>query len=105
LKTIPTQLLQRGVEGIITIVIGRHGRHVLRITVVFVDLPNSKFPEPITNLKRQRLAAMGEAAAHSMVGNRGKERPPHSHFPRSRTLVDFYQPENRGHGCTNSMRR
>lgn len=65
-----TQLLQRGVEGIITIDT-RPPRppRSFALPVVFVDLPNSKFPEPITNLKRQRLAAMGEAAAHSMVGH------------------------------------
>ena len=62
-----TQLLQRGVEGIITI--DTTPPRSFALPVVFVDLPNSKFPEPITNLKRQRLAAMGEAAANSIVGH------------------------------------
>jgi hypothetical protein len=62
-----TQLLQRGVEGIITI--DTTPPRSFALPVVFVDLPNSKFPEPITNLKRHRLAAMGEAAANSIVGH------------------------------------
>lgn len=62
-----TQLLQRGVEGIITI--DTTPLRSFGLPVVFVDLPNSSLPEPITTLKRQRLAAMGEAAANSIVAH------------------------------------
>jgi DNA-binding LacI/PurR family transcriptional regulator len=62
-----TPLLQRGVEGIITIDTTR--LRPFGLPVVFVDLPNSRLPEPITTLKRQRLAAMGEAAANSIVAH------------------------------------
>lgn len=60
------QLLQRGVEGVIAI--DATPPRSFSLPVVFVDLPVSNFPEPITNLKRPRLAAMGEAAAQSMLG-------------------------------------
>jgi hypothetical protein len=59
------QLLQRGVEGIITI--DTTPPRSFALPVVSVDLPNFKFLEPITSLKRQQLAAMGEAAANSIV--------------------------------------
>jgi DNA-binding LacI/PurR family transcriptional regulator len=62
-----TQLLQRGVEGIITIDTAR--LRSFGLPVVFVDLPNSRLPEPITTPKRQRLAAMGETAANSIVAH------------------------------------
>jgi DNA-binding LacI/PurR family transcriptional regulator len=58
-------LLQRGVEGVITIDVTRF--KVFPLPLVWVDLPGSQFPEPITPLKRQRLAAMGEAAAQSLL--------------------------------------
>ncbi len=61
------QLLQRGVEGVIAI--DSTAPRSVALPVVCVDLPTSMFPEPITNLKRQRLAAIGEAAAKSIVGN------------------------------------
>jgi len=62
-----TQLVQRGVEGVITI--DATPPRSFALPLVLVDLPNSKFPDPITNLKRQRLTAMGEAAAQSMLGH------------------------------------
>jgi len=34
---------------------------------VLVDLPNSKISRPHHHLKRQRLTAMGEAAAQAML--------------------------------------
>jgi hypothetical protein len=61
------QLLQRGVEGMITI--DTIPPRSFALPVVFIDLPSAKLPEPITSLKRERLAAMGGAAAQSMLGH------------------------------------
>jgi DNA-binding LacI/PurR family transcriptional regulator len=58
-------LLERGVEGVITI--GVSPGKVFALPLVWVDLPGWQFPEPITPLKRQRLAAMGGAAAQSLL--------------------------------------
>ena len=60
------QLLQRGVEGVITIDITTP--RSFTVPVVFMDLPATEFPEPMTPLKRQRLTAMGEVAAQSAIG-------------------------------------
>jgi len=40
---------------------------VFALPLVWVELPGWHFPEPITPLKRQRLAAMGGAAAQSLL--------------------------------------
>jgi DNA-binding LacI/PurR family transcriptional regulator len=58
-------LLQRGVEGVISIAATLPKTTALPL--VFVDLPVCDLPEPITPLKRERLLAMGEAAAHSLL--------------------------------------
>jgi hypothetical protein len=60
-------LLQRGAEGVISIT--RTLPRSFALPVVLVDLPDSEFPELITDLKCQQLAAMGEAAAQSMLGH------------------------------------
>ncbi len=60
------QLLQREFEGIISIANTRAQSFAL--PVVFVDLPDSSFAGPITGPKQQQLAAMGEAAAQSVLG-------------------------------------
>jgi hypothetical protein len=59
------QLLQRGVEGVISI--DASLPKSLALPVVFIDLPASDLPEPVTPLKRERLLAMGEAAVHSLI--------------------------------------
>jgi len=61
------QLLQRGVEGVITI--DTTPPRAFALLAVFVDLPNSVFAGAIANLKRERLAAMGEAAAQTLLGH------------------------------------
>jgi hypothetical protein len=50
-------LLQRGVEGVITIDVTPFNG--FPHPWVLVDLPGSQFPQPITPLKRQRLARHG----------------------------------------------
>jgi len=60
-----SQLLQRGIEGIITV--DATLPKSMTLPVVFIDLPASDLPEPITVLKRERLLAMGEAAAQSLL--------------------------------------
>jgi LacI family transcriptional regulator len=61
------QLLQRGVEGVITI--DTTPPRTFALPAVFVDLPHSVFAGAIANLKRERLAAMGEAAAQTLLGH------------------------------------
>jgi DNA-binding LacI/PurR family transcriptional regulator len=67
LESHSVQLLQRGAEGVISIT--RTLPRSFALPVVLVDLPDSEFPELITDLKCQQLAAMGEAAAQSMLGH------------------------------------
>ena len=59
------QLLQRGIEGVISIdaTLSRS----IGLPVVFIDLPATDLPEPITEPKKERLVAMGEAAAQSLL--------------------------------------
>jgi DNA-binding LacI/PurR family transcriptional regulator len=59
------QLLQRGIEGVISI--DATLSKSMSLPVVFVDLPATDLPEPITPLKKERLLAMGEAAAQSLL--------------------------------------
>jgi DNA-binding LacI/PurR family transcriptional regulator len=59
------QLQQRGIEGVISI--DATVPKSLALPLVFIDLPASDLPEPITPLKRERLLAMGEAAAQSLL--------------------------------------
>jgi DNA-binding LacI/PurR family transcriptional regulator len=59
------QFLQRGIEGVITI--DATPPRSLALPLVFIDLPYSDVPEPITHLRRERLTAMGEAAAQSLL--------------------------------------
>jgi len=59
------ELLQRGIEGVISI--DATWPKSLALPLVFIDLPASDLPEPITPLKRERLLAMGEAAAQSLL--------------------------------------
>jgi DNA-binding LacI/PurR family transcriptional regulator len=59
------QLLQRGIEGVISI--DATLPKSLTLPLVFIDLPASDLPEPITPLKRERLLAMGETAAQSLL--------------------------------------
>jgi hypothetical protein len=59
------QLLQRGIEGIISI--DATLPKLMPLPLVFIDLPATDLPEPITPLKRERLLAMGEAAAQSLL--------------------------------------
>lgn len=59
------QLLQRGIEGVISI--DATLPKSLALPLVFIDLPASDLPEPVTPLKRERLLAMGEAAAQSLL--------------------------------------
>ena len=59
------QLLQRGIEGVISI--DASLPKSLALPLVFVDLPAGDSPEPITTLKRERLLALGEAAAQSLL--------------------------------------
>lgn len=59
------QLLQRGVESIVAI--DATPPSSFAVPIVFIDLPACNVPQPITNLKRQRLTAMGEAAAQSAL--------------------------------------
>jgi DNA-binding LacI/PurR family transcriptional regulator len=60
-----SQLLQRGIEGIISV--GATLPKSMTLPLVFIDLPASDLPEPITVLKRERLLAMAEAAAQSLL--------------------------------------
>jgi DNA-binding LacI/PurR family transcriptional regulator len=59
------QLLQRGIEGVISI--DATLSKSTGLPVVFIDLPAAELPEPITPLKKERLVAMGEAAAQSLL--------------------------------------
>lgn len=59
------QLLQRGVEGVISI--DATLPRSLALPLVFIDLPATDGPEPIPALKREHLVAMGEAAAQSLL--------------------------------------
>jgi hypothetical protein len=58
------QLLQRGIEGVITI--DATPPKSMALPTVFIDLP-SDLPESVTHLKRERLIAMGETAAQSLL--------------------------------------
>jgi DNA-binding LacI/PurR family transcriptional regulator len=60
-----SQLLQRGIEGVISI--DAILPNSMTLPLVFIDLPATDMPEPIMPLKRERLLAMGEAAAQSLV--------------------------------------
>jgi DNA-binding LacI/PurR family transcriptional regulator len=60
-----SQLLQRGIEGVISI--DATLPKSMALPLVFIDLPATDLPEPITPLKRERLLAMGEAAAQSLL--------------------------------------
>lgn len=60
-----SQLLQRGIEGIISI--DATLPKSMTLPLVFIDLPATDPPEPVTVLKRERLHAMGEAAAQSLL--------------------------------------
>jgi len=60
-----SQLLQRGIEGVITI--EATPPKWVALPQAFVDLPSNDVPEPVTHLKRERLTAMGEAAAQSLL--------------------------------------
>lgn len=60
-----TQFLQHGIEGVITI--DSTPPKSVALPMVFIDLPSCDLPEPVTPLKRERLAAMGEAAAQSLL--------------------------------------
>jgi DNA-binding LacI/PurR family transcriptional regulator len=60
-----SQLLQRGIEGMISI--DAMLPKSVALPLVFIDLPATDLPEPITPLKRERLLAMGEAAAQSLL--------------------------------------
>ena len=59
------QLLQRGIEGVITI--DAPPPESITLPLVFIDLPSTDLPEPVTPLKRERLIALGEAAARSLL--------------------------------------
>jgi DNA-binding LacI/PurR family transcriptional regulator len=59
------QLIQRGIEGVISI--DATLPRSLALPLVFIDLPATDGPEPITAVKRERLVAMGEAAAQSLL--------------------------------------
>ena len=59
------QLIQRGIEGVISI--DATLPKSLALPLVFIDLPATDGPEPITAAKRERLLAMGEAAAQSLL--------------------------------------
>jgi DNA-binding LacI/PurR family transcriptional regulator len=67
LESHSVQLRQRGAEGIISIT--RTLPRSSALPVVLVDLPDSEFPELVNDLKCQQLAAMGEAAAQSVLGH------------------------------------
>jgi DNA-binding LacI/PurR family transcriptional regulator len=60
-----SQLFQRGIEGMISI--DAMLPKSMALPLVFIDLPSTDLPEPITPLKRERLLAMGEAAAQSLL--------------------------------------
>jgi DNA-binding LacI/PurR family transcriptional regulator len=60
-----SQLLHRGIEGVISI--DATLPKSVALPLVFIDLPATDLPEPITPLKRERLLAMGEAAAQSLL--------------------------------------
>jgi hypothetical protein len=62
-----TQLLQRGVEGVVAV--DTTLPELFALPFVFIDLPNSKSAEPISDLKRQQLTATGEAAAQSILSH------------------------------------
>lgn len=59
------QLIQRGIEGVISI--DATLPRSLALPLVFIDLPATDGPESITPVKRERLLAMGEAAAQSLL--------------------------------------
>lgn len=59
------QLLQRGIEGVISI--DTTLSKSMSLPLVFIDLPANDLPEPVTPLKKERLLAMGEAAAQSLL--------------------------------------
>jgi len=59
------QLLQRGIEGLISI--DATLPKSMALPQVYIDLPANDLPEPITPAKRERLLAMGEAAAQSLL--------------------------------------
>jgi DNA-binding LacI/PurR family transcriptional regulator len=60
-----SQLLHRGIEGVIST--DATLPKSVALPLVFIDLPATDLPEPITPLKRERLLAMGEAAAQSLL--------------------------------------
>jgi Bacterial regulatory proteins, lacI family len=59
------QLLQRGIEGVISI--DATLPRSLALPLVFIDLPAMDGSEPITTVKRERLLAIGESAAQSLL--------------------------------------
>ena len=63
-EDVAPQLLQRGIEGLIRIDATRKS---MALPQVYIDLPASNLPEPITLLKQEQLVAMGEAAAQSLL--------------------------------------
>lgn len=60
-----SQLIQRGIEGVISI--DATLPKSMALPLVFIDLPATDGREPITATKRERLLAMGEAAAQSLL--------------------------------------
>jgi DNA-binding LacI/PurR family transcriptional regulator len=60
-----TQLLQRGIEGVITI--DATPPRTMSLPLVFIDLSLSDFSDPITHLTQERLTALGETAAQSLL--------------------------------------
>jgi len=84
-----SQLLQRGIEGVISI--DAILPNSMTLPLVFIDLPATDMPEPIMPLKRERLLAMGEAAAQSLVTQieRRPDISPASPLPRSQPSAWF----------------
>jgi len=65
------QLLQRGIEGVISVDASLPKSSALPLVVI--DLPANDLPESITALKRDRLLALGEAAAQSFLAQIGQK--------------------------------
>ena len=59
------RLLQRGVEGLIAI--DAPPLQALALPMVFIDLPAPNSPLPASSITHQRLTAMGDAAAKSLL--------------------------------------
>jgi hypothetical protein len=73
-STIPLQLQQRGIEGVIAV--DAILPHDLELPVASVDLDYMKFPEPLAEETQGWLSELGETAAETIVRQIEKENSP-----------------------------